>query len=485
MCSKSLSVFLLMCLLSDFSYGQTNDTNLNDYGYVPIEALGLYKFHAVPTKWREAKRVCDTEEARLFYPENSIEANAVISFWKPKQITSQPDDTWVYVGISDISTEGIYETIDGRKISEVYNKWKPAQPDNSNNVEDCIHLNQIGLYNDINCEYQYGFICKKNLPPPKENNDCKTKQANRSFTDEKIFRKDYTYIGSEESFYKIHTVERTFTDAKRMCVLEGATLYYAENVKEVNAVAAFWNRTQPGIPSVFVGLTDLMAEGLFETVDGRPIFEVYNKWQSSQPDNFNYNEDCVQMDLAGTMRDCKCDSQANFICKKSLQSLTWNQNCNMPNLDYTYNKDIGKCYKLHTTPMNWTDAYAMCRTELTSLAIISNRMEAEYLGRLTKSTPKPRVSGKYQKGLYHVGFHNRFNEGWQTVAGTPMNVDAELWFDGNQPDENNYEECISMFFNGLLINTSCNMKSLFICEQNIIPTSNSTSDLSEENYMLL
>ncbi|KAJ8722603.1 hypothetical protein PYW07_003783 [Mythimna separata] len=401
-----------MCLLSDFSYGQTNDTNLNDYGYVPIEALGLYKFHAVPTKWREAKRVCDTEEARLFYPENSVEANAVISFWKPKQITSQPDDTWVHVGISDIVTEGIYETIDGKKISEVYNKWYTAQPDNSNNNEDCIHMNQKGLYNDINCEYQYGFICKKNLPPPKENNDCKTKQANRSFT-------------------------------------------------------------------------DLMAEGLFETVDGRPIFEVYNKWQSSQPDNFNYNEDCVQMDLAGTMRDCKCDSQANFICKKSLQSLTWNQNCNMPNLDYTYNKDIGKCYKLHTTPMNWTDAYAMCRTELTSLAIISNRMEAEYLGRLTESTPKPRVCGKYQKGLYHVGFHNRFNEGWQTVAGTPMNVDAELWFDGNQPDENNYEECISMFFNGLLINTSCNMKSLFICEQNIIPTSNSTSDLSEENYMLL
>ncbi|KAJ8719146.1 hypothetical protein PYW07_016702 [Mythimna separata] len=479
MCSKSLSLFLLMCFLSDFSYGQTNETNLSDYGYVPIEALGLYKFHEVPMNYSEAKRVCDMEEARLFYPENSVEANAVLSFWKSKQNNTQ----LVYVGISDIATEGIFETIDGKKISEVYNKWRPDQPDNRNGNEDCVNMNQIGLYNDITCESQNAFICKKNLPPPKkrENNNCKTKQANRSFTDEKFFRKDYTYIGSEESFYKIHTIKRTFTDAKRMCVLEGATLYYAENVKEVNTVASFWNRTQPGIPSIFVGLTDRMAEGLFETVDGRQIFEVYSKWQSSQPDNFNYNEDCVQMDLAGTMRDCKCDSQANFICKKSLQSLTWNQNCNMPNLDYTYDKDIGKCYKVHTTPMNWTDAYATCRAELTSLAMISNRMEAEYLGRLTESTPKPRVCGKYQKGLYHVGFHNRFNEGWQTVAGTPMDVDVELWFDGNQPEENNYEECISMFFNGLLVNTSCDMKSLFICEQKV----QTTSDLDEENYMLL
>lgn len=65
----------------------------------------------------------------------------------------------------------------------------------------------------------------------------------------------------------MHSTARTFADAKRMCALEGASLYYAENADEVNAVATFWSGNQPSIPWVFVGLTDEMAEGLFETID--------------------------------------------------------------------------------------------------------------------------------------------------------------------------------------------------------------------------
>nr|QWY13104.1 IML7 [Mythimna separata] len=258
--------------------------------------------------------------------------------------------------------------------------------------------------------------------------------------DKKFFRKDYTYIESEQSFYKVHLVANTFNEAKRICALEGSMLFYAEDVKEFKAVASFWQRTQPHIPWVFVGLSDQMSEGIFETVDRRPMSEVYNNWQRNQPSDELNNEDCVHMDLIGTMNDYRCDSKTKFICKKTLQSLEWNNNCNMSNSDYIYNQDIGKCYKLHTTPMNWTDAYAACRIESTSLALINNRMEADYLAKLTENTPEPLVSEQYLQGVYHVGFHNRFLEGWQTVEGTPMNVDAELWFNNKLP-QNHYEEC--------------------------------------------
>ncbi|KAJ8725868.1 hypothetical protein PYW08_004051 [Mythimna loreyi] len=302
--------------------------------------------------------------------------------------------------------------------------------------------------------------------------------------DKKFFRKDYTYIESVQSFYKIHSVAKTFNNAKQMCAQEGAMLYYAENVEEMNAVASFWNRTQPNLPWVFVGLTDQMAEGFFETVDRRPISEVYSRWQRFQPDNHLNNEDCVHMDLIGTMNDYKCDSKTKFICKKTLQSLQWNYNCNMPNLDYIYNQDIGKCYKLHRTPMTWADAYAMCQIESTSLAVINNQMEADYLAKLTKTTPEPMVAEQYQQGIYHVGFHNRFREGWQTVEGTPMNVDADIWYKNKLP-QNCYEECGSMFFNGRLVTTDCNMKSFFICEQKAIATtSTTTTEPNEESYML-
>ncbi|KAJ8722625.1 hypothetical protein PYW07_003805 [Mythimna separata] len=63
--------------------------------------------------------------------------------------------------------------------------------------------------------------------------------------------------------------------------------------------------------------------------------------------------------------------------------------------------------------------------------------------------------------------NGKFNEGWQTVKGTRMNVDREAWFDNYQPDGDSNGECGSMFFNGRLINTACEMKSFFICEHDV------------------
>ena len=85
----------------------------DDYNY--IEAVkSFYKYHRTPKNWRDAKRVCAQEGTSLFYPENSDEANAVISFWKPYQTNTPIDDSWVFVGISDIISEGEFETIDGK-----------------------------------------------------------------------------------------------------------------------------------------------------------------------------------------------------------------------------------------------------------------------------------------------------------------------------------------------------------------------------------
>nr|QWY13098.1 IML1 [Mythimna separata] len=285
--------------------------------------------------------------------------------------------------------------------------------------------------------------------------------------DKKFFRKDYTYKEAFQSFYKFHTIPQTWTDAKRVCALEGATFWHPENDNEANALLSFWNKTKPKIEWIYVGISDLLVEGAFETVDGKSISEVYNNWQPGQPDNYGEGQDCVYMYLKegpGYLDDYACDKKYSFICKKTLQSLEWNYQCNLPNLDYSYNKDNGKCYKLHTSPLSWTEAYAACKLEQSYLAVISNSQETDYLVKLTDSTPKPRIKGEYQRGIYHLGFHNRFNEGWQTVKGKRLNVDQEAWFDNYQPDGDNHGECGSMFFNGRFINTACEMKAFFICE---------------------
>ncbi|KAJ8725736.1 hypothetical protein PYW08_003919 [Mythimna loreyi] len=283
--------------------------------------------------------------------------------------------------------------------------------------------------------------------------------------DKKFFRKDYTYIDTTQTFYKINSIPSTWADAKRICALEGAIFWHPDNEVELNAVLEFWKRTKPNIPFLWSAFSDILVEGRFVTVEGKSSSDVYTNWQHGTPDNYQGNEDCTHISTVGDMNDYRCDSKALFICKKSLQSLEWNLECDMPHFGYIFSYTTGKCYKLHTTPLNWTEANDRCQLEQSSLAVINDRLEAEFLVKLTESTPKPRLKKKYQRGIYHLGFHNRLNEGWQTITGKPLKTVNEDWFDNYQPDGE--DECGAMFFNGRLINTDCDMKSFFICQHEV------------------
>ncbi|KAH9645904.1 hypothetical protein HF086_010103 [Spodoptera exigua] len=127
----------------------------------------------------------------------------------------------------------------------------------------------------------------------------------------KFFRKDYKYLEEVEGFYKIHTLHKTWSEAKRACALEGASLFYPENDDEAHAVLSFWNATQPY---------------------RLPVSDVYNNWGPGEPNDAGGVEDCVILRQDGTLNDDQCNKKFPFICKKSLQSLEWNQRCNFPNL---------------------------------------------------------------------------------------------------------------------------------------------------------
>ncbi|KAJ8725748.1 hypothetical protein PYW08_003931 [Mythimna loreyi] len=419
-CKKTLQSLELHshCNSSVSSDGQDAKTLYRkDYHYMENED-SYYKIHTSPKTWSKAKQMCELEDATLWYPDDDTEARAVRSYWE----TTQPQINWIYVGLSNTTTG--FKTIDGKSVSTVYNQWALNQP---NNNGECVYMYKEGDLGDWSCNAVYSFICKKSRQSLEWYYHCNMSDSDGQMVErpKKFFRNDYTYIGSEESFYKIHTSPQTWADAKRVCALEGATFWYPENDEEANAVISFWNTTQSHIGWVYVGMSDKMAKGLFETVDGKSISEVYNKWQPE-----------------------------------------WNQHCNMSDPDYILNKNNGKCYKVHTTPLTWTEAYTTCRLEQSHLAVISNQHEMDYLVNLTESTPKPRVKHDYERGIYHMGFHNKFNEGWQTVRGTPMSAFADAWWDSYKPADDR-DQCGSMFYTGRLTNIDCDMKSFFICEHQL------------------
>uniref|UniRef100_A0A2H1VDE2 SFRICE_023678 n=1 Tax=Spodoptera frugiperda TaxID=7108 RepID=A0A2H1VDE2_SPOFR len=144
--------------------------------------------------------------------------------------------------------------------------------------------------------------------------------------------------------------------------------------------------------------------------------------------------------------------------------------------DYVYNEQFGRCYKFHLTPMNWTDAYAVCNAEQSYLAVINTQEEADYLVALTESKPKDRVPGNFMRGAVHLGFHNRANEGWQAVRGTALDDTGYTCWGTNQPDGGDLEQCGSMFYNGLLNDISCDTRAFFICEHEVDSLSSSLDD---------
>lgn len=83
----------------------------------------------------------------------------------------------------------------------------------------------------------------------------------------RFFRKDYTYLLSTDNFYKIHTVQRTWGDAKVRCALEGAQLFYPLDATEAEAVISFATETQP-LSWMFVGIRRSIIKDELETIDG-------------------------------------------------------------------------------------------------------------------------------------------------------------------------------------------------------------------------
>ncbi|KAM3962998.1 macrophage mannose receptor 1-like isoform 2-T2 [Aphomia sociella] len=284
--------------------------------------------------------------------------------------------------------------------------------------------------------------------------------------DKKFFRKDYRYLEETQSFYKFHTFKRNWQDAKGTCKSEGAKLFYPSDESEANAVRNTWKDSQ--LQYIFVGISSLFVKGLFDTVDGLPISNIYEKWGRGEPNDAGGKEDCVALTLRdGTYNDDNCANKNPFICKKTLASLEWNIACNISDTDYTYCEALNKCYKFHLIPKTWNEAYATCHAEQSHLAVIENQKEADFLIEFTRNTPKDHVRGDYLRGSVLLGFHKLDGEGWKTVKGTSLEESGYSYWANEQSDGHDQEKCGSMLNNGQLKELSCNQKSFFICEHDL------------------
>nr|AQY54451.1 immulectin 15 [Hepialus xiaojinensis] len=280
-----------------------------------------------------------------------------------------------------------------------------------------------------------------------------------------FFRTDYTLHSEVGTFYKAHKNPKSWNEARKWCMLEGATLAVPKTGIEADIYKTIMDdKLDAFVHSVYVGI-QAFSKGLFTSLDGTPIDNLYHNWRPNEPNDLGNNEDCLVIDrLTNGLNDVPCDHSYPFICEKSQDSVKWNNDCQIADPDYRRLDGMQHCYKLHKKKKNWADSYATCTAEQSYLAILNSEEESNALKQLVASESGGNVQ-RYE--IFHLGFHDRYAEGeFKTIQGMTLHeAGFETWdSDPYQPDHPGLENCGSMYGNGKLNDITCSIPLLFICE---------------------
>jgi cysteine-rich repeat protein len=115
-------------------------------------------------------------------------------------------------------------------------------------------------------------------------------------------------IVSGSSCYAAYASLVTPTAAEAACVALGGQLVTITSAAE-NAVV----RTLLPATQFAIGLNDVSVEGTYQWYSGEMF--SYSNWSSGEPNNFNGNEDCVEILTSGQWNDMDCTSTRAYICE--------------------------------------------------------------------------------------------------------------------------------------------------------------------------
>ncbi|KAH9496400.1 hypothetical protein Btru_012523 [Bulinus truncatus] len=90
---------------------------------------------------------------------------ATFKTWAKFQILRQKAMYNVYIGLDDMEVEGVFRWHDdGSVLDSAYSKqiFKPGQPDNYQQMDDCVIFGTSGLLSDVFCIIAYSYVCEKN-----------------------------------------------------------------------------------------------------------------------------------------------------------------------------------------------------------------------------------------------------------------------------------------------------------------------------------
>lgn len=120
--------------------------------FLYFSACYTYSVSQATMNWQSAKSFCEGNSAQL----------AIHGLEDVTTKVSYDGDTNLWIGFSDIETEGTWVAVDGSDVT--ISNWQTGQPNNNNAGEDCAMLKKSWGWNagDSPCSQSFIALCEVN-----------------------------------------------------------------------------------------------------------------------------------------------------------------------------------------------------------------------------------------------------------------------------------------------------------------------------------
>nr|CAD7424103.1 unnamed protein product [Timema monikensis] len=132
--------------------------------YIEFEGVGSFKLHDQPLDWLFAERVCESEGGHLAVVDSRSKVTSLLDLFSryPHIPRSSALSNQVYVGITDLRSEGVFYTSTGFPFDPRQDQaWLPDEPDDASPGEDCVTFHTTGKLRDVPCYFELPYICEK------------------------------------------------------------------------------------------------------------------------------------------------------------------------------------------------------------------------------------------------------------------------------------------------------------------------------------
>ena len=248
--------------------------------------------------WPEASRMCSKANGHLIKIDDVDEL-----FWLK---TLEFGGRLFWTGLNTRAGPDSWQWTDGSSPNQSLIPWG-QEPNNYEGNENCASIYRLGVYNDLNCDAQLGYICEYTVDPGV---NCTPGWEMRGMSSCYMI---VPYNGSGV----------TWDEAKDRCndlVSSFGLVAYrlAVNDKDEQAwINAKLLQQPPASPWFWTGLNDRKMEGIWqydEEFNNPPDIDVI-PW-AKEPNNISGNDDCAVVYDGGFFNDIDCETKVNFICER-------------------------------------------------------------------------------------------------------------------------------------------------------------------------